>query len=97
VQSLANNPLVVDPNCGFQGRWLHKHFDSKLIFFAEQSHQRGLFLARVKVEKVALLRQEGIEEFSNLGGLQVIPFPGERIEAAFYELARMLQREGLTK
>jgi len=60
-------------------------------------HEIGLFQGRIGFEKVALLRQEGIEEFSNIAGLQVIPFPGDRIESAFYELGRMLKREHLTK
>jgi predicted nucleotide-binding protein len=60
-------------------------------------HEVGLFQGRIGFEKVALLRQEGIEEFSNIAGLQVIPFPGDRIESAFYELQRMLRREGLVK
>lgn len=58
-------------------------------------HEIGLFQGRLGFDRVALLQQDGIEEFSNLAGLQVIPFPGERIEASFYELGRMLKREGL--
>jgi predicted nucleotide-binding protein len=60
-------------------------------------HEIGLFQGRFGFDKVALLRQEGIEEFSNIAGLQVIPFAGDRIEAAFYELRRMLEREGIIK
>jgi predicted nucleotide-binding protein len=60
-------------------------------------HEVGLFQGRIGFEKVAMLRQEGIEEFTNISGLQVIPFSTDRIEAAFYELGRMLKREGLTK
>jgi predicted nucleotide-binding protein len=60
-------------------------------------HEIGLFQGRLGFEKVALLRQEGIEEFSNLAGLQVIPFAGDQIEAAFYDLGRMLKREGIVK
>lgn len=58
-------------------------------------HEIGLFQGHIGFEKVALLRQDGIEEFSNLAGLQVIPFPADRIEAAFYELDRMLKRESI--
>jgi predicted nucleotide-binding protein len=60
-------------------------------------HEIGLFQGKLGFEKVALLQQDGIEEFSNLAGLQVISFPSERIESAFYELGRMLKREGLVK
>ena len=58
-------------------------------------HEIGLFQGHLGFEKVALLEQEGIESFSNLAGLQVIPFQNDRIEAAFYELDRMLKRERL--
>jgi predicted nucleotide-binding protein len=58
-------------------------------------HEVGLFQGRLGFEKVALLEQEGVEGFSNIAGLQVIRFPGERIEAAFYDLDRMLKREGI--
>jgi predicted nucleotide-binding protein len=60
-------------------------------------HEIGLFQGHLGFEKVALLRQDGVEEFSNLAGLEVIQFPEERIEAAFYELDRMLKREGIIK
>ncbi|MGA2430163.1 MAG: nucleotide-binding protein [Candidatus Acidiferrum sp.] len=49
-------------------------------------HEIGLFQGRLGFEKVALLQLRGVEEFSNLAGLQVIPFHDDQIEAAFYEL-----------
>jgi predicted nucleotide-binding protein len=58
-------------------------------------HEIGLFQGRIGFERVALVEQEGIESFSNIHGLQVIRFPGQRIEAAYYELDRMLVREKL--
>ncbi len=58
-------------------------------------HEIGLFQGRVGFEKVALLQQRGIEELSNLAGLQVILFDEGQIEATFYELGRMLRREGI--
>jgi predicted nucleotide-binding protein len=57
-------------------------------------HEIGLFQGRIGFEKVAVLIQEGVEGFSNIEGLQRIYFPQERIETAFYELDRMLKREG---
>lgn len=56
-------------------------------------HEAGLFQGRLGFKKVVLLMQEGIEEFSNVAGLQHIPFSGERIEQTFYELGRALKRE----
>ncbi|HEY2545664.1 MAG TPA: TIR domain-containing protein [Candidatus Acidoferrum sp.] len=56
-------------------------------------HEIGLFQGRLGFKKVALLQQRGVEEFSNLAGLQVIPFSGLQVEETFYELRRMLERE----
>jgi predicted nucleotide-binding protein len=58
-------------------------------------HEIGLFQGKLGFTKVALLQQEGTESFSNVDGLQAIRFPGDRIEAAFPELERMMKREGL--
>jgi predicted nucleotide-binding protein len=57
-------------------------------------HEIGLFQGRIGFERVAVLIQEGVEGFSNIDGLQRIYFPQERVETAFYELDRMLKREG---
>jgi predicted nucleotide-binding protein len=56
-------------------------------------HEAGLFQGRLGFKKGILLVQEGLEEFSNVAGLQYIPFTGDRIEQAFYELQRVLKRE----
>ena len=58
-------------------------------------HEAGLFQGRLGFKKAILLRQEGVEDFSNVAGLQYIPFSGDRIEQTFYELQRVLKREGL--
>lgn len=60
-------------------------------------HEIGLFQGKLGFKRVALLEQKGTESFSNIHGLQTIPFPGETIEAAFPALERMLKREGLIK
>jgi predicted nucleotide-binding protein len=60
-------------------------------------HEIGLFQGSLGFQKVALLQQDGVEEFSNLAGLQVIPFSGERIDSSFYGLQRMLRREEIIK
>ena len=56
-------------------------------------HEVGLFQGRLGFEKVVLLMQEGIEEFSNVAGLQYISFAGDNINQTFYELRRALERE----
>lgn len=58
-------------------------------------HEAGLFQGRLGFDKAILLIQEGLEEFSNVAGLQYISFSGDRIDHTFYELRRVLRREGL--
>lgn len=60
-------------------------------------HEIGLFQGRLGFRRVALLEQWGTESFSNIDGLQTIPFPDQTIEASFPELERMLKREGVIK
>lgn len=56
-------------------------------------HEIGLFQGRLGFNRVVLMMQEGIEGFSNIAGLQVIRFSGNRIDSGFYELDRVLRRE----
>ena len=58
-------------------------------------HEAGLFQGRLGFNKAILLVQEGLEEFSNVAGLQHIPFSGDRIDQTFHELQRVLGREGV--
>lgn len=60
-------------------------------------HEAGLFQGRLGFRKTVLLRQEGVEEFSNVAGLQYISFSGDRIDQTFWELQRVLKREGILK
>jgi predicted nucleotide-binding protein len=60
-------------------------------------HEAGLFQGHLSFERVVLLLQNGLEEFSNVAGLQYIGFQGDSIEQTFYELQRALKREGLLK
>jgi len=60
-------------------------------------HEAGLFQGRLGFEKVVLLVQDNVEEFSNVAGLQHIPFSGQAIEQTFYELQRVLKREGIVR
>ncbi|SHH16207.1 TIR domain-containing protein [Desulfosporosinus lacus] len=57
-------------------------------------HEAGLFQGRLGFKKAILLKQEGIENFTNVDGLQYIGFHGDQIEQAFYDLTRVLKREG---
>ncbi|WP_165485679.1 TIR domain-containing protein [Protofrankia symbiont of Coriaria ruscifolia] len=54
-------------------------------------HETGLFQGRLGFEKAIIVRKEGVEEFSNLAGIQEIRFPGGNIEAASGEVLRALR------
>lgn len=60
-------------------------------------HEAGLFQGRLGFDKVIILKQDEIEEFSNIAGLQYVPFSGDNIEQCFYELQRKLKKLGLAK
>ncbi|WP_322750336.1 MULTISPECIES: nucleotide-binding protein [unclassified Frankia] len=54
-------------------------------------HETGLFQGRLGFEKAIIVREEGVEEFSNLAGIQEIRFPSGSIGAAFGEVHRALR------
>lgn len=60
-------------------------------------HEAGLFQGRLGFKRAVLLIQEGLEDFTNIAGLQHIRFSADAIEQTFYELQRVLKREGLVK
>ena len=65
------------------------------VWHARQNvvHEAGLFRGRLGFKRAVLLVQDGVEPFSNVHGLQHIPFAGENVEQTFYELERVLKRE----
>lgn len=60
-------------------------------------HEAGLFQGRLGFDKVVILKQSETEEFSNISGLQYIPFSGDNIEQCFYELQRKMKKSGMIK
>jgi predicted nucleotide-binding protein len=60
-------------------------------------HEAGLFQAKIGFSKAIVLREEGCEEFSNIQGLGQIQFPKSNIKAAFEEIRRVLEREGIVE
>lgn len=58
-------------------------------------HEAGLFQGRLGFTKAIVLLEEGCDEFSNIQGLGQIRFPKGNISAAFEEIRRVLEREGL--
>jgi predicted nucleotide-binding protein len=71
--------------------------DGKIRARQNVIHEAGLFQGRLGFDKVIILKQEGIEEFSNIAGLQYIPFSKDNIEQSFYELQRKFKKLGITK
>ena len=60
-------------------------------------HEAGLFQGRLGFERAIVLLEEGCEKFSNIDGLGHIPFPKGNISAAFEEIRKILEREGVLK
>ncbi len=58
-------------------------------------HEAGLFQGRLGFDKAVLLVQRGTEGFTNVDGLQYIPFTDDNVEEAFYPLQRALKSKGL--
>lgn len=58
-------------------------------------HEAGLFQGRLGFSRAVVLLEEGCEPFSNIDGLGQIRFPAGNISAAFEEVRRVLEREGL--
>jgi len=58
-------------------------------------HEAGLFQGRLGFDKAILLVQQGLEGFTNIDGLQYIPFSGENIEETFYQLQRAMKQKGI--
>jgi predicted nucleotide-binding protein len=56
-------------------------------------HEAGLFQGVLGFHRAILLIQKGLEEFSNVHGLQHISFVGEKVDQTFFELQRVLKRE----
>jgi len=58
-------------------------------------HEAGLFQGRLGFTRAIALVEEGCAEFSNIQGLGQIRFPRGKIGAAFEEVRRVMEREGL--
>jgi predicted nucleotide-binding protein len=69
--------------------------DGKLRARENVVHEAGLFQGRLGFTRAILLLEDGCEEFSNIHGLGQIRFGPDRIDRAFEEVRRVLEREGL--
>ncbi len=72
-----------------------KTLDNRLLARQNVVHEAGLFQAKLGFERVAILKEEGVESFSNAQGLIYIPFNPQDITSCFYKLRRFLARHQL--
>jgi len=56
-------------------------------------HETGLFQGRLGFPKAVVLLEEGVEDFSNLAGVQYIPFIKGHINGIFGEVLATIRRE----
>jgi hypothetical protein len=56
-------------------------------------HETGLFQGRLGFSKAIVLLENGVEEFSNLHGIQHIPFEKDHISGAFGHVLAVIKRE----
>jgi predicted nucleotide-binding protein len=72
-----------------------EHVDASLHARENVVHEVGLFQGRLGPRRAIILLEDGCEEFSNIVGLSQIRFPRGRVSAAFEEIRRVLEREGV--
>lgn len=56
-------------------------------------HETGLFQGRLGYERAIVLREDGCAAFTNLDGVQYIPYPAGMIKASFIDVLGAVQRE----
>ncbi|MCU1128907.1 nucleotide-binding protein [Stenotrophomonas maltophilia] len=56
-------------------------------------HEAGLFQGRLGFSRAIILLEEGVEQFSNVQGVQYIPFAKGRIREAYGDVLATLRRE----
>jgi sugar/nucleoside kinase (ribokinase family) len=66
---------------------------------ADQSvvHQAGILQGMYGFRRVAILVEAGCQTFSNVAGLIRLDFPTGHVDSTFWQLERMLRREGLVR
>jgi hypothetical protein len=74
---------------------LAEMLDAAAIARMNVVHEAGLLQGRLGFSRAVVMLEEGCEQFSNIEGLGQIRFPRGNISAAFEEVRRVLEREGL--
>jgi predicted nucleotide-binding protein len=69
------------------------HADNTVHARENVIHEVGLFQGRLGFRRAIILLEEGCEPFSNIHGLTYIAFPKDKLESAFEEIRRVLERE----
>jgi predicted nucleotide-binding protein len=59
------------------------------------AREAGLFQGRLGFKRAIIVLEDGCEEFSNIQGLGQIRFPKGKIDSAFEDIRKALEREGL--
>lgn len=67
--------------------------DGKLHPRLNVVHEAGLFQGMLGFARAIVLREEGTEEFSNIHGLQQIPFKKVNIKETFGDVLATIKRE----
>jgi len=70
-----------------------QHADGRRHARENVIHEVGLFQGKLGFRKAILLVEDECEKPSNVHGLTYIGFPKHRIDAAFEEVRRVLERE----
>jgi hypothetical protein len=74
-----------------------QHADERLHARENVIHEVGLFQGRLGPRKAIILLEEGCNEFSNIVGLSQLRFSTGNPSAAFENMRRVLEREGLLR
>ena len=74
-----------------------EHADAKWHARENVIHEVGLFQGRLGPKRAIVMLENGCQEFSNIHGLSQIRFPSGEVSAAFEEMRRVLEREGILK
>lgn len=72
-----------------------KTLDNRTLARQNVIHEAGLFQAKLGFDRVVLLKEEGVENFSNTQGIVYIPFNPLDVSGCFYRLRRFLARHHL--
>ena len=72
-----------------------QHADATLHARENVVHEVGLFQGRLGFRRAIVVLEQGCTEFSNIAGLSQLRFPKGNISAAFEDVRRVLEREGI--